>query len=195
MREMKMLHNQMQKQLSAYLDDELSTKKRQRVKQHLLVCEECSSLLHELREMSDGVASLRQTAPEDLWFAISAQLEDASPDYSQRTLMTERRWAWRRIHPIIKPVAVTIGIALVALGVFIQIFLRGPSEISPEYTQMDAYLTAHAQYYSQNMLAPDPTFSLSQQQADTASNQQALQTDYDSEVDFYLSVYLGEDEI
>ena len=191
---MKIRHNRIQKQLSAYLDDELSPRQRQRMEEHLLICEECSLLLQELRETSDSIASLRQTAPEELWFAINAKLDGISSD-SQRSLAAGQRWTWGRIYPIIKPVTVTIGIALVVCGVFIQIFLRGPSEISPEYTQMDVYLTAHTQYYSQKMLAPDSVLNWEQQNTDTASTEQNQQSADSSEVDFYLSVYLGDDEI
>jgi len=190
----------MQKQLSAYLDDELAPRQRRRVEQHLLVCEECSSLLYELREMSDGLASLRQTAPEDLWFAINAQLENTSPD-SHRTLITERRWTWGQIFPIIKPVAATIGVALVILAVFTQVFLKGPeegpqyAEESTQYTQMDAYLTAYTQYYSQNVFAFDPIIDWEQQSSKTESTQQNQQSTESQELDFYLNAYLGDEEI
>ena len=189
---MKMLHNQMQKQLSAYLDDELSPRQKRQVEQHLLICGECSSLLQELRDMSAGVASLRQTAPEDLWFAINEQLEGLSSD-STRTLARERRWTWRGIHPIIKPVAVAIGIALVALGVF-QVFLNRPAE-SPQYPQMEAYLAAYTQYYSQNVLASDPIIDWEQQSSKAEPTQQNQQSNYSPELDFYISVYLGDEEI
>jgi len=185
-----MLHYRIQKQLSAYLDDELSPRQRRRVEKHLLICEECSLLLQELRETSDSIASLRQTAPADLWFAVNARLADISSN-SRPSLATGRRWTWRQIYPIIKPVAATIGIALVVCGIFI--ILHEPQE-TPEYTQMDVYLTEHTQYYSQKMLAPDPLLSLAQQ-ADTTSTQQNQQPTYSSEIDFYLSVYLGDDEI
>ena len=170
------------------------------MEEHLLICEECSLLLQELRETSDSIASLRQTAPEELWFAINAKLDGTSSD-SQRPLAAGQRWTWGRIYPVInfrgslKPVAATIGIALVVCSIFIQIFLRRPSEISPEYTQMDVYLTAHTQYYSQKMLAPDSVLNWEQQNTDTASTEQNQQSADSSEVDFYLSVYLGEDEI
>ena len=191
---MKILHNRMQKQLSAYLDDELSPRQRQRVEKHLRICEECSLLLQELRETSDSIASLRRMASEDLWFAINAKLDGISSN-SQRSLATGRRWTWERIYPIIRPAAVTIGIALVICSIFIQIFLNKPSEISPEYTQMDAYLTAHTEYYSQQMLATDSVIDWERQNADTESTEQNQESNYNSELDFYLSVYLGEDEI
>ncbi|MBM3240228.1 zf-HC2 domain-containing protein [Candidatus Poribacteria bacterium] len=191
-RKMKMIHNQIQKQLSAYLDDELSPCQRRRLEKHLVVCEECSLLLQELRETSDSIASLRQTAPEDLWFAINTKLEGISSG-SRRSLAAERRWTWGQIYPITKPVIAAIGIVLVVCTIFIRVFLHKLSEISPEYTQMDVYLTAHTQYYSQKMLTPDFVLNGEQQNADTATeNQQSTDS---SELDFYLSVYLGEDEI
>ena len=191
---MKMLHNRIKKQLSAYLDDELSPGQRQQVENHLRICEECSLLLQELRETSDSIASLRQTAPEDLWFAINARLESVSSD-SRRSLVTSRRWSWERVYPIMKPLAATIGIALIVCGISIRIFLNRPAEISPEYTQMDVYLTAHTQYYSQKMLAPESVIDCEQQDADIESSQQDQQTNDSSEIDFYLDVYLGGDEI
>ena len=202
-----MLHKRIQKQLSAYLDNELSQRRRQRVENHLQICEECSSLLAELRETSDSVASLRQTASEDLCFALNARSESSTPA-SQTPLETGWRGAWERIYPIVKP-AVTgikipaygikipayIVIALIVGFISFQIFLHKPSEVSSEYTQMDVYLTAHTQYYSQKMLAPDEVINLEQQDIDTTSTEQNQQSDYGSELDFYLSVYLGEDEI
>ncbi|MFQ6040070.1 MAG: anti-sigma factor family protein [Candidatus Poribacteria bacterium] len=189
-----MIHKRIQKQLSAYLDDELSQRRRQRVEKHLQICEECSSLLAELRETSDSVALLRQTASEDLWFALNARLESITPA-SQTPVAAGRRWAWERIYPIVKPAAAIIGIALIVGFISLQIFLHKPSEVNSEYTQMDVYLTAHTQYYSQKMLAPDEVINLEQQDIDTTSTEQNQQPDYGSELDFYLSVYLGEDEI
>jgi hypothetical protein len=192
---MKMIHNRIQKQLSAYLDDELSPRQRRRVEKHLVVCEECSLILQELRETSNSIASLRQTAPEDLWFAINAKLEGISSG-SRRSLVAERRWTWGRIYPIMKPVTVAIGIALVVCALCIWTSLHKPAEISPEYTQMDVYLTAHTQYYSQKMLTPDALLTnWEQQNADTTRTEQNQQSTDSSELDFYLSVYLGEDEI
>lgn len=191
---MNILHNRIQKQLSAYLDDELSLRQRRRVEKHLLICEECSVLLQELRETSDSIASLRQTAPEDLWFAINAKLEGISSG-SRRSLAAERRWTWGQIYPITKPVIVAIGIVLVVCTLCIRAFLHKPAEISPEYTQMDVYLTAHTQYYSQKMLTPDSLLNWEQQNTDTATTEQNQQSTDSSELDFYLSVYLGEDDI
>jgi predicted anti-sigma-YlaC factor YlaD len=191
---MNILHNQIQKQLSAYLDDELSLCQRRRVEKHLLICEECSALLQEIRETSDSIASLRQTAPEDLWYAINAKLEGISSG-SRRSLVAERRWTWGQIYPITKPVIVAIGIVLVVCTIFLRVFLHKPAEISPEYTQMDVYLTAHTQYYSQKMLTPDFVLNGEQQNANTATTEQSQQSTDSSELDFYLSVYLGEDEI
>lgn len=191
---MKMLHNRIQKQLSAYLDDELSPRQKQRLEKHLLICEECYLLLEELRETSYSIASLRQTAPEELWFAINAKLERTYSD-SQQSLAAGRRWTWERIYPIMKPVTVAVGIVIVACSILIQTFLNKPSEISPEYTQMDVYLTAHTQYYSQKMFTTDSALNLEQQNADTESTQQNQESTDSSELDFYLSVYLGEDEI
>lgn len=189
-----MIHKRIQRQLSAYLDDELSQRRRQRVDKHLRICEECSSLLAEIRETSDSVASLRQTAPGDLWFALNARLENISP-HSQTPLAIGRRWTWERIYPIVKPAAAIIGIALIVGFISLRVFLHKPSEVSSEYTQMDVYLTAHTQYYSQKMLAPDEVINLEQQNIDTTATEQNQQSDYSSELDFYLSVYLGEDEI
>jgi len=189
-----MLHYQIQKQLSAYLDDELSPRRRQRVKEHLETCEECSLLLQELQETSKTFASSRQTAPADLWFAINTKLDGISSD-SVRSIATNRWWTWERIYPIVKPVATTIGIALVVGTILIQVFLDKPSGIDSEYTQMDVYLTAHTQYYSQKMLTPDSVVDWEQQNGDIESTQQEQQTDDNSEIDFYLSVYLGENGI
>jgi hypothetical protein len=60
---------------------------------------------------------------------------------------------------------------------------------------MDVYLTAHTQYYSQKMLTSDSELNWEQQNGDIGSTQQNQQTNGSSEIDFYLSVYLGEDEI
>jgi hypothetical protein len=188
-----MLHRRIQKQLSAYLDDELSERRRRRVEKHLSSCEDCSLLLQELREISESVASLRQTAPEDLWFAINAKLESVtSPPRS--SLARGRRWTWERIYPIMKPVAATIGIILIVGTIFIRVLLDKPTEIKPDYTQMDIYLTAHTQYYAQKMLTTDAVIDLEQLNSDTESIQQQQIND-SSEIDFYLSVYLGDDDI
>lgn len=190
-----MLHNRIKKQLSAYLDGELSSRQRKQVEKHLSKCEECSVLLEELREVSESVASLRQEAPEELWFAINANLETVSSD-SQRPLVTDKRWNWERIYPVMKPLAAAATIVIVLFSAFfIWTSLHEQPKTISQDTPMDVYLTAHTQSYSRKMLAPEPVLDLVETQVNTQSNQQEQQTEYSSDVDFYLSVYMGEDEI
>jgi len=190
-----MLHNIIKKQLSAYLDDELLLRQRRRVEKHLLKCEECSVLLEELREVSESVASLRQEVPEDLWFEINANLETVSSD-SQRPLFTDKRWNWERIYPVMKPLAAAATIVIVLFSAFfIWTSLHKQPKTIPQDTPMDVYLTAHTQYSSQKMFASDSTVNWMQQETDAESSEQDQQSAYNSELDIYLSVYMGDDEI
>lgn len=190
-----MLHNRIKKQLSAYLDDELSSSQRKRMEKHLSKCEECSELLDELREISEGVASLRQEASEDLWFGINANLETV-PSEVQRDSTQGRIWRLERVYSIMKPLAAAAVIVIVLLSTFfILTSVYEQPKTTSQNTPIDIYLTAHTQSYSQKILVPEPTIDLVGTQANIQSNQQEQQTEYNSDIDFYLSVYMGEDEI
>lgn len=189
-----MLHNRIKTQLSAYLDDELSPRQKQRVKEHLAICEECHLLLQDLREVSNRVASLRQKAPKDLWLAIDAKLDLISPA-SQSSLVDHLwQWTWRWLQPIVKPVPIAVGTASIICGILLVLLLQQPQETSSQQIPIDVYLTVHTRDYSQESLVPDQTLNLEQQDDSEATEQEQEQT-YDSEIDFYLTVYLGEDEI
>jgi len=190
-----MLHNKIKKQLSAYLDDELSPRKKKRVEKHLSKCQECSLLLEELREVSENIASLRQTASKDLWYGIKANLGNISTD-SEEAIVADKKWKWEIFYPITKPLAAAALILFAVLSIFIGTFLhKEPENITQEYTPIDVYLTAHTQYYSQKPLATEPVIDLVEQQVNTESVQKEQEKEYSSEIDFYVSVYMGEDDI
>ena len=61
-----MEHSQIQKQLSAYLDEELSPQEDEKVDSHLRTCNECAEILLDLRQNRQWLVNLRQPAPSGL---------------------------------------------------------------------------------------------------------------------------------
>ena len=51
-----MSHNRIQKQLSAYLDDQLNPESRARVEAHLDTCDECVEILSNFQQNRQAIA-------------------------------------------------------------------------------------------------------------------------------------------
>ena len=89
-----MKHKQIQKQLSAYLDDELDLLDCRQVEMHLRTCSECAEILADFRHNSQWVTNLRQTAPSGTWEAVQQQITAGNRVKNQNRW---RRWIFRPI--------------------------------------------------------------------------------------------------
>ncbi len=71
--------DQWTERLSEYLDDELTPRERRALDVHLGTCQECRSVLADLRVVIGRAATMTNRPPEiDLWPAIRARLDDRS---------------------------------------------------------------------------------------------------------------------
>ena len=75
-----MNHKRIQKQLSAYLDNELTPSRHEQVEAHLRSCEECSDMLSVLQQNRQMVANLSHPAPSTLKDAVMAEIHTQFQD-------------------------------------------------------------------------------------------------------------------
>jgi hypothetical protein len=183
-----MRHNQIQKQLSAYLDNELSLREKAQVEIHLRACDACAKILADLKRNSEWFASLRQPASSGIWEAVQEKIADANPGAVKQRLMLDfseflRQWFSR-------PVTAGVG-ALVTLGLVLAfIYLNLPSQ--PAEDPLDFYLMAHTGYTTHNPLrfqGVNPFVATANPDAQSAD---AITEDSQTPLDSYLDAYFGE---
>ena len=168
-------HNRIENQLSAYLDDQLSSEKRVKVEAHLNTCDECAKMLADFQQNRQRIGALEHQAPPiaDL---VLPQLRDRGPVQRKFLPNTEdfRRWFFR---------PVTGGtFALISACLLLALVYLNLTPVSED--PLDLYLAMHTQhsvYYSS--------------QSDGASD--SLDTNIPSataedDTDIFLEVYLGE---
>ena len=168
-------HNRIEKQLSAYLDDQLSPEKRVKVEAHLSTCDECAKMLIDFQQNRERIGALEYQAPPIADLVLS-QLPDRGPVRRKFLPNAEdfRRWFFR---PVTGGTFALIAACLLLAVVYLN--LLAASEDS-----LDLYLAMHTQhsvYYSS--------------QSDGAND--SLDTNIPSataevDTDIFLEVYLGE---
>ena len=95
-------------QLSAYLDDELSSRDAERVREHLETCPECRRLLDEIRRTVDALKALPSIeAPGDLQPRIMAGVAETPAE--PRPVRVAR---WRALWPVAAAIAIAAVIML-----------------------------------------------------------------------------------
>lgn len=172
-----MNHNRIEKQLSAYLDAELSPENRTKVEAHLRTCHECAGMLSDFQQNRRRIGALRHQAPPIADLVLS-QLPDRGP--VQRRFLPNaqdfRRWFFR---------PVTGGafgfISACILSALIYFNLTPAAEDS-----LDAYLEMHMQnsvHYLPQSIGGNESLDSSTLTASTTPN---------DDTDFFLEVYLGD---
>lgn len=85
-----MKHSRIQAELSAYLDDELTPRKREQVEAHLRACDASARLFETLKKNRQRVANIKRTAPPTLktgvMAKIHAQIQDEVSAYLDNEL-------------------------------------------------------------------------------------------------------------
>ncbi len=120
-----MSHHRLSRQLSAYLDGELTAEDEQEVREHLARCEACRDELRQLQAVRSLLRRLPEPqAPEDLWGAVRSRTVRALP---------RRRWPARAVLAV-AAAAVVVLLALPAVrtrvdrlraaGVGVDVFVR-----------------------------------------------------------------------
>jgi anti-sigma factor RsiW len=106
-------HSRMERQLSAYLDNELTTEDAQQVRMHLESCTLCRDELHRLEQVKRLLGALPERAPApQVWEELRQKLEAHGPRETEGVLEVIRN-AFRR--PALALAAAAFVILLIAL--------------------------------------------------------------------------------
>ena len=68
------IHEQIQDELSAYLDNELAPDTRTRIAAHLRTCDDCSNMLTAFQRNREQIRGLEHRAPASIQHAVMAQI-------------------------------------------------------------------------------------------------------------------------
>ena len=172
-----MNHNRIQKQLSAYLDDQLSPANRAKVEAHLNTCDDCAATLSDFQRNRQGIGALRHEAPPIAEFVLPQLSDRGAVRRSFLPSMRDiRQWFFR---PLMGGTFAVVSACLLLGLVYFN--LTPTSEDS-----LNLYLSEHTQYsvyYS----------SPSEGAADSLdSNAATSPATVEDDTSFFLEVYLGD---
>jgi anti-sigma factor RsiW len=169
------------KNLSAFLDDELDSRKRKQMELHLSECEDCRREAEKLRHMIGIIGSLERPAmPAQLWEGTRQKLAVAS-ETPTRT--------WRIFNMPTWVFAPAGGVVLAVLVYFLssQLFFQ---KYTAEPVPVADYIQEHALSCSEQALTPDLMSELTLVQTGLV----AEEAQYDepmSELEMLMEVHYG----
>ena len=172
-----MSHNRIQKQLSAYLDDQLSPKIRARVEAHLNTCDDCAEMLSDFQRNRQGIGALRHEAPPIAELVLPQLSDRGAVRRSFLPSMQDiRQWFFR---PLMGGTFAVVSACLLFGLVYFN--LTPTSEDS-----LNLYLSEHTQY---SVYYSSPSESATDSlDSNTASSPATVEGD----TSFFLEVYLGD---
>lgn len=107
-----MTHARMERQISAYFDNELTADEARQVRVHVAGCARCQSELRRLQQLKRLMAALPERAPRDeLWATLRQRLDESAPALWDSVLDAVRA-AFRR--PAVAAAAAALVVVLVA---------------------------------------------------------------------------------
>lgn len=167
-----MKHHRIQKHLSAYLDNELTSVLQKRVDNHIRVCQECKDMLADFKVNRELIAELVQPAPS-MKDAVLAKIREIGNAPQENLLSTLRRWVFR-------PITVgTTAFSTVCLVVALYFFTYTPS---PQYDELiDFYFGVHTREVADNPLKSNVATPLNTPVTDTE--------DFGEETDTLLDIF------
>lgn len=153
-----MKHQRIQKQLSAYLDNELAPAMYKRVDDHLRDCQECADMLADFKQNRQRIAALVHPAPS-MKNVVLAKIREAEAAPQNKLLSILRRWVFRPF---------TVGataFSTVCLVVAFFIFTYSPA---PQYDELlDFFFGVHTEEVANNPLKSNVATPLSNPTTDT----------------------------
>lgn len=153
-----MKHRSIQKQLSAYLDNELAPAMHKKVDDHLLDCQECANMLADFKQNRQQIVELVHPAPS-MKNAVLAMIHESESAPKEKLLSIFRRWVFRPF---------TVGataFSTVCLVVAFFIFTYSPA---PQYDELlDFYFGVHTEEVANNPLKSNVATPLSNPTTDT----------------------------
>jgi hypothetical protein len=185
-----MQHSQIQKQLSAYLDEALSPQECEGIELHLQTCNECTEILSDLRQNRQWIAELRQPAPTGLWEAVQAQMANPNQRQAIRKFRLDFGYIWRQW--IFRPVPVGIS-ALVTVCLVLALVYLNPTQ-NPSEDSLDFYLMVHTEYVAHNPLTSNTVVDsfVIVEESEAESPDAAFPDDTQTVLDTYLDAYFGD---
>ncbi|MDE0555936.1 MAG: anti-sigma factor [Candidatus Poribacteria bacterium] len=92
------IHEQLQDELSAYLDNELAPDRRTRIAAHLRTCDECSDIIAAFQQNREQIRGLEHRAPASIQHTVMAQIRQqasqANIEKPTRTLQLPDIGGW-----------------------------------------------------------------------------------------------------
>ena len=166
------------KNLSAFLDDELDSRERAQMEQHISECMDCRQEVEKLQIMTGFIkATPRPKAPADAWAGTLRKIEAASEKPARARVFKMPKWS------AVPAAAAVFVLLLYLLGG--QIFWTGTEPVS-----VAAYLQEHELYYSQQVLSPDFLSDITTVQTDGSAEDTGTDEPM-SELDMLVEVHYG----
>lgn len=177
-----MKHRRLEKQLSAYLDNELSPQEREVVEIHFKTCDECQQTLTSFGRNRRWIAALQRPVPPGIWEAVREQMQARSRVPVKKKWTQDVSVLWRQwIH---RPFAFGIG-AFVAVCLILALSLINPPPDAPEDT-FDLLWAVHAADTASNPLTSEVTVIVEVSQPSTPK------ASFSDDTATFLDLYLGE---
>ena len=153
-----MKHQRIQKHLSAYLDNELTSVLRKEVDNHLHECQECTDMLADFKVNRERIAKLVHPAPS-MKDTVLAKIRDIEAVPRNDLLSTLRRWVFRPF---------TVGATAFSTVCFIIALSYFTYSPGPHYDELvDFYFGLHTEEVTNNPLKSNVATPLSTPVTDT----------------------------
>lgn len=168
-----MKHQKIQNQLSAYLDNELTSEERRVVDKHLPDCPECMKMLEDFQLNQQQIAGLIHPAPS-MKNAVLEIIQETETASKKGILSIVRQWVFRPF---------TVGAtAFSTICLMIALFYMNPAP-NPQYDELlEYYFGFQTEDISNNPLKSNVVVPISNQTVDT----EEVMEDTDTLFNFYL---------
>jgi hypothetical protein len=167
-----------QKNINAYLDNELSAPEKDQLAAHIAICQSCADMLAELSKTKDAVRSL-SGAPLPAGFHTELMEKIAASDKSGSATSRQQRLFYKRPAAI---VAAAAAVAIIAYGAYYQFYGAGQNSAAYDNTSMAVLEAAPAEVPNDAAgimadtgsgdVAPDESTSENAESEDTADDAQ-----------------------
>lgn len=109
-----MIHARLQRQLSAYADDELAPDERREVEAHLRTCEQCREELAGLRQVKYLIGRMPEPeVPDEVWQGLRRRIAQEETRSGPSAIFETMRAAFRR--PVYAAAAAMLVLILIAV--------------------------------------------------------------------------------
>lgn len=184
------IHEQLQDELSAYLDNELTPTMHKRVEAHLHTCNECSDMLSVFIENRERIKGLEHLAPSSIADTVMAKIceQAAKPRVEESShipgLRDIGRWLPDLGRWFLRPV--TAGATgLLTLGLILGFLYFYPT--APQYEEaFDFYFGLYTEQLADNPLKSNVGMPLSPSSAEEPASKEPA-----DDAELFLDLYLG----